>query len=80
MPDPVPGHGPMRLWGLVIVVARTNEWVSMNGFRTFLASLDFSDDRIERAAALSVESEPIEPDASASDCDLERADDQPIAA
>lgn len=52
----------------------------MNGFRTFLASLQFTDDRFELAPARSVEWETTEPDGDASDCERERTEDQQIAA
>ncbi len=52
----------------------------MNAYRTFLASLQFTDERFEPAAAKPVESDASDSNTVDSACDLERADEQQIAA
>jgi hypothetical protein len=70
----------MRLSVLAILVARLNEWVSMNGFRTFLATLQFPDDRLVRPRADAAEAEAIEANVAESACNAEHTDEQRIAA
>ena len=66
----------MRLSVIAIVVSRSNEWVVMNGFRIFLATLQFEDDRLARHSAEVVKADVAE----TSEANLEQAVEQRLAA